>query len=132
MNGTWTQVATIGPQRCDQTQADINDGRAVITHRPWDFTSPPPPTEVFASSQPTWNPIGSLPPPGGGVPTIRGDTIHLDGDYLYRNVGGAWLSAPPLFQPEKEVGIGGRWGTLRGNHLVLFGGERDYERAGLL
>ena len=49
-------------------------------------------------------------------------------DYLYRNVGGAWLSAPPLLQPEKELGIGGRWGTLRGNHLVLLGGERDYER----
>ena len=128
VNGAWTQVATIGGPRCDQTEADINDGRAVITHRPWDFTSPPPPTEVFASSQTTWNFIGSLPPPGGGQATIRGDTIHLDGDYLYRNAGGAWLSAPPLLQPEKELGIGGRWGTLRGNHLFLLGLEHDYER----
>ncbi len=128
VNGTWTQVATIGAQRCDQTQADINDGRAVITHRPWDFTSTPPPTEVFASSQPTWNPIGSLPPPGGGLPTIRGDTIHLAGDLIYRNAGGAWLSTSPLLQPEKELGVGTISGTLRGNHLVLLGPERDYER----
>jgi hypothetical protein len=128
VNGAWTQVATIGAPRCDQTQADINDGRAVITHRPWDFTSTPPPTEVFASSQPAWNPIGTLPPPGGGLPTIRGNTIYLVGDFLYRNAGGAWLSAPLLLQPERELGVGSNWATLRGNHLVLFGPEFDYER----
>ena len=34
VSGIWTQVATIGGQRCDQNDADINDGRAIVVHTP--------------------------------------------------------------------------------------------------
>jgi hypothetical protein len=128
VNGTWTQVATIGGQRCDGYLADINDGRALITHAP-------EPAEVFASSRPAWNPIGSISPPqtpvspaSGYGSTIRGDTIYIN-SYLYRNTAGVWGSAGRLFEPEAEVNIGSRQGKLRGNHLFLLGLERDYERA---
>jgi hypothetical protein len=134
VNGTWTQVATIGGQRCDRNQPDINDGRAVITHRPVD-SSTPEPAEVFASSRPAWNPIGSISPPDrtpfsiwGYGGTIRGDTIYINGGYLYRNSGGAWMSAGRLLEPEAELSIGSSQGKLRGNHLFLHGAERDYER----
>ena len=134
VNGSWTRVATIGGQRCDRNAADINDGRAVITHLGNSSTSRPP-AEVFASSQPTWNPIGSISPPAGGFSTslgssIRGDTIYIESGNLYRNMAGAWMSAGRLPEPEAELRIefGPTPGKLRGNHLVLFGLERDYER----
>jgi hypothetical protein len=128
VNGTWTEVATIGGQRCDRYLADINDGRALITHTP-------EPAEVFASSRPAWNPIGSISPPqtplypaSGYGSTIRGDTIYIN-SYLYRNTAGVWGSAGRLSEPEAEVNIGSDQGKLRGNHLFLLGLERDYERA---
>lgn len=131
VNGVWVVVATIGGQRCDFFHEDFNDGMAVILHRPrlgnsWQ------PAEIFASSQPAWTLTGSFPAPAqtlsyGYGATIRGDTINVDVGFLRRNVGGSWASAGRLFQPEGEAGIGGVQGKLRGNHLVLFGQERDYD-----
>ena len=71
VSGTWTQVATIGGQRCDEDLADINDGRAIVVHTPLDSPTPQPPAETFAaSSGSTWTPIGSIPAPPPG-PVIR-------------------------------------------------------------
>ena len=130
VNGAWTQVATIGGQRCDSTQADMNDGRALIVHRPRDGSYTQTPAEIFASS---------LPPPGlpsqafrrrhrqvrlpinwfGFGGTIRGDTIYIDNGYLYRNAGGTWVSAGRLNEPEVELNLNSSAGKLRGSHLFL-------------
>ena len=33
VNGSWTVVATIGGERCDDHVADVNDGRALVVRR---------------------------------------------------------------------------------------------------
>ena len=113
VSGVWTQVATIGGQRCDSNQADVNDGRALIVHRPLDQSPyPQEPAEIFASSRPKWTPIGSIPQPPPTPPrvnffgprgTIRGDTVYIDRGYFYRNTGGAWVPAGRLVEPEIEL-----------------------------
>jgi hypothetical protein len=137
VGGVWTQVATIGGQRCDQNQADINDGRAIIVHTPLDSPTPQPPAETFAASNgSTWTPIGSIPapPPGpvyvnwfGPWGTVRGDTAYIDRGYFYRYSGGAWVPAGRLVEPEIELRPNSYEGKLRGNLLFLRGNERDYE-----
>ena len=138
VNGTWTQVATIGGVRCDQNQPDINDGRAIVVHTPLDSPTPQPPAELFAASgASTWTPIGNIPapPPGpvyvnwfGPWGTIRGDTAYIDRGYFYRNAGGnTWVGAGRLIEPEIELSPYSYEGKLRGNNLFLYGYERDYE-----
>jgi len=137
LGGIWTQVATIGGQRCDQNQADINDGRAIVVHTPLDSPTPQPPAETFAaSSGSTWTPIGSIPapPPGpisvnwfGPWGTIRGDTAFIDRGYFYRYSGGAWVRSSRLVEPEIELTPNSLQGKLRGNNLFLYGHEVDYE-----
>ena len=34
VNGSWTVVATIGGERCDDHVADVNDGRALVVREP--------------------------------------------------------------------------------------------------
>ena len=137
VSGIWTQVATIGGQRCDNNQADINDGRAIVVHSPLDSDIPQPPAQTFAASGgSTWTPIGSIPapPPGpiyvnwfGPWGTIRGDTAYIDRGYFYRYSGGAWMPAGRLVEPEIELLPYSYEGKLRGNNLFLRGNERDYE-----
>jgi hypothetical protein len=138
VSGAWTQVATIGTQRCDYDQADINDGRAIQVHTPLDSPTPQPPAEFFASSgTSTWTPIATIPapPPGpvyvnwfGPWGTIRGDTAYIDRGYFYRNAGANnWVAAGRLIEPEVELSPSSYEGKLRGNHLYLYGNERDYE-----
>ena len=133
VGGIWTQVATIGGQRCDFNQADINEGRAIVVHTPLDSSTPQPPAETFAaSSGSTWTPIGSIPAPGPwGTGTIRGDTAYIDPRYFYRYSGGSWAPAGRLVEPEIELSPGSLGGKLRGNHLFLRGFERDYELPGI-
>jgi hypothetical protein len=136
VNGAWTQVATIGGQRCDENLADVNDGRAIVVHRPIDSTIQPP-AEIFAASgSSAWAPIGTIsaPPPGpvylnwfGPWGSVRGDTAYIDRGYLYRYSAGAWISAGRLVEPEAELLPSSYEGKLRGNFLYLRGLERDYE-----
>jgi len=136
LGGVWTQVATIGGQRCDYNQADINDGRAIVVHSPLDSLTQTP-AETFApSSGSTWTPIGSIPAPPpsptslnwfGPFGTVRGDTAFIDRGYFYRYSGGAWVPAGRLVEPEIELRPNSGEGKLRGNNLFLHGYERDYE-----
>lgn len=136
VNGTWTQVATLGGERCDRTEADVNDGRAIIVRWPYEGGAQPP-GEIFApSGGSAWTSIASIPPPPqtggsrnllGPWGTIRGDTAYIDPGYLYRRSGGSWVRTARLVEPETEVSPSSYEGKLRGNFLFLRGEEQDYE-----
>jgi hypothetical protein len=135
VNGTWTPVATIGGQRCERTDLDVNDGRALIVHWNSEPSMPQRPAEVFTTARPAWTLTGTVPQPVpssflnnlGANGTIRGDTAFFDRNlYIYRNSGGAWVPAGRLVEPERELLPISHNGYLRGNHLFLSGEERDY------
>ncbi len=140
VSGTWTQVATFGGDRCDSTEADVNDGRAIIVRWPYEGGAQPP-AEIFArTGESAWTSIASiLPPPQTGGSrnwlgpwgTIRGDTAYIDPGYLYRyssgNSNGSWVPAGRLVEPEVELFPSSYEGKLRGNFLFVRGQEEDYE-----
>jgi hypothetical protein len=131
VNGAWTVVATIGGQRCERAELDVNDGRALITYRDSNWPAPQRPAQVFAAGQPAWTLTGTIAQPASGDlganGTLRGDTAYFGSNYLYRNSGGAWVPSGRLVEPEREVAYSFTGGRLRGNHLFLKGQENDYE-----
>ena len=136
VNSVWTQVATIGGERCDSTVGDVNDGRAIIVRWPYEGAAQPP-AEIFApTGGSAWASIASIPspPPTNGSRnwfgpwgTIRGDTAYIDRGYIYRNSSGTWVPAGRLVEPEVEIFPSSFESRLRGNFLFLRGEEQDYE-----
>ena len=47
--------------------------------------------------------------------------MYIDSGYLYRNAGGAWVSAGRLIEPEVELFPNSSAGKLRGSLLFLRG-----------
>ena len=140
VGGTWHVVATIGPQRCRDTEclADINDGRASSSISRGDRRHPPPPDIYAPDGTATWSRIARLLPasipgqpsytyygPGG---SIGGNTAFIWNSWLYRNTGGNnWVGPDTLVEPEYELPIYSGTPRLRGSSLILEGHEADYE-----
>ena len=138
VNGIWTAVATIGPERCSQNAADVNEGRALLVRHPTDEPYIQGPADIHAATSATsWPLVAQLPPPPPNPPylnlfgttaSLSGDTAYIDIGYLFRDDGGNnWRSIGRLREPEAELDIGSQRGQLRGNNLVLWGHEPDYE-----
>jgi hypothetical protein len=140
VNGTWQAAATIGGQRCEEfTSVDVNDGRALVVHRPNNYALPQPPADIFRNTgASSWPLVGALelPPPNppfvsfyGAGATLNGNYAFLTDGYLYRNSSGeTWTAFPKFVAPEIDTGIySGNGGPyLRGNYLFIPGSERDY------
>ncbi len=136
VNGSWTVVATIGGERCDDQFVDVNEGRAFVVHTPRVSVSQTSAVVFADTGAPSWPPVASIQGPvthgGAGAyglgGTIGGNLAHFDGGYFHRNIGSnSWVSAGRLTEPEVELGIFSRQGVLRGSYLLLRGFEQDYE-----
>jgi hypothetical protein len=137
VNGTWTAVATIGPERCSENNADVNDGRALLVRRPNDSALPQEPADLHAEAPGTWPRVAQLPPPPPNPPyvnwfgysaSLSGDTAYIDSGHLFRHDGAnSWRSIGKLVEPEVELETGSHAGKLRGDMLLLYGNEHDYE-----
>jgi hypothetical protein len=138
VNGAWSAVATIGPQRCGDDNADVNDGRALLVQRPEDYSQPQAPADILApNGTASWARVAQLAPPPPNPPYINwfgydaslsGNAAYIDTGWLYRNTGGNnWVSAGKLVEPESELQIFSHAGRLRGDTLVLYGHEQDYQ-----
>ena len=137
----WTQVATVGAPNCgDETvqPADINDGRAIVVRQAVDLNMPQPPAEIFADSgAASWPRVAMMPAPPGEYFAARWGTITSQWAYvhpanLFRNTlastaGNNWVSLGKLAQPEIELESQPGYARLRGDTLVIPGGEHDYE-----
>jgi hypothetical protein len=132
VNGAWSIVGTIGPERCRDDTVDVDGGRALLVERPIDTTQTQEPARVYAANGTSWSPVASLAPPpnlnyfGYGA-SISGTSAYIDG-WLFRNTGGnTWATAGRLVEPESELGVGTGNPKLRGDTLVGYGAEEDYE-----
>ena len=137
VNGSWTVVATIGGERCDDHFIDVNDGRAFVVHSTFDTPSKNTAIVFADTGAPSWPQVASFPldPVNAGfvnifghAGTISGNVAHVDLGNFYRDLGNnSWVSAGKLVEPEVELSIGSIGGVLRGSYLFLRGSERDYE-----
>ena len=125
VSGQWREVATIGAPGCGNPLqfGDVNDGRALFVHRPFD-SAPHPPAEVFADTgAASWPRVGTLHPTQrhwyAQSGTISSKWAHLSSGNVYRNTGGnTWVF---------HAYVGGYRGVLRGNTLFSETIELDYE-----
>jgi hypothetical protein len=138
VNGSWIAVAIIGGERCGDHRVDVNDGRALLVDRPTDPAQLQGPAFIHAQAAVSWPRVAELAPPPpdprgyvnwfGYSASLSGNSAYIDSGWLFRNNGGnAWVSAGRLREPETELGIGSHDGKLRGNTLVVYGNEADYE-----
>ncbi len=138
VNGSWSVVATIGGERCDDHVADVNDGRALVVRERLGDPTTRLPAQVFADTgAASWPLVASFatPPPNTGYVniygrggSIRGNLAHIDLGYFYRDSGNNnWVPAGKMVEPEVELSIFSNGGILRGSHLFLYGLESDYE-----
>jgi hypothetical protein len=137
--GVWQHTATIGPERCAYTRADVSQGRVVIGY---EAGSEPDllPVEIYADNgSASWPRVATLQPPprttwpfmnGLGV-TIEGNTLYSENGYLFRDAGSNnWVRSGLLIEPEVETNLRSTLSDpprLRGQFLVLPGVEKDYE-----
>lgn len=145
VNGVWTAVREIGPQRCGggnvSNNADFNDGRGILVTRPSQSNQPQGPGSIYVPTASGWARVASLAPPPPNPPyvnhfgyatSLSGTSAYIDYGWLYRNTGGnTWVSAGKLVEPESELQINSYGGKLRGNTLVVYGHEPDYEMRSL-
>jgi hypothetical protein len=139
VSGVWQHTATIGPERCAYTRADVSQGRLVIGY---EAGSEPEmlPVEIYADNgTASWPRVATIQPPprttwpfmsGLGV-TLEGNTLYAENGYLFRDTGGNnWVRSGLLIEPEVETNIHSTLSEpprLRGQFLVLPGVEKDYE-----
>jgi hypothetical protein len=137
--GVWQQTATIGPQRCTVSSADVSQGRLVIGY--YDSPTPPPTLMEFYADNGSanWPLVASVPQPSvvpwpnmyGASATLSGNTVYIDRGFLYRDSGGNhWAAAGTTIQPEIETTLSSSVSEVsrfRGNYLLLPGPEHDYE-----
>jgi hypothetical protein len=137
--GVWQQTATIGPQRCVFSRADVSQGRLAIGYA----GVPPselPPLQIFADDgSANWPQVASIPqPPPTTWPYMYGANLSLSGNTLYvyeahlvRNSGANhWADTGTMIEPEIETTLSSSISEVprfRGNYLLLPGPERDYE-----
>jgi hypothetical protein len=135
----WQQTATIGPQRCEYSRADVSQGRLVIGYA--GAPAPQlPPIEIYADNgSANWPQVATLqvPPPTGwpyavgSSLALSGNTIYVDTAFLFRDSGGNhWAAAGTTIQPEIETSLSSSVSEVprfRGNYLLLPGPEHDYE-----
>jgi hypothetical protein len=130
VNGTWSAVATIGPQICAHSSSlDVNGGRAILSRTEEFNTGVRFPVGIYQDTgASSWPLVAALPQSEnlwGG--TLNGNTAAV-GTHLFRNNGsGSWVSQGVLFQPEQEVQQASGSTLLRGNYLFAQGDETDYE-----
>ena len=137
VNGSWTVVATIGGERCDDHFIDVNGGRALVIHSTFDTPSKNTAIVFADTGAPSWPQVASIPldPVNAGpatafghAGTISGNLAHVDLGNFYRDLGNnAWVSAGKMVEPEVELSLRSIGGVLRGSHLFLRGREEDYE-----
>jgi hypothetical protein len=138
--GAWQQTATIGPERCAYSHADVSQGRVVIGYIGYGGEPQPVPLQIFADDGSANWPLVATPQgsAGSGWPylyapytALSGNTLYADFGYLFRDSGANhWVAAGMVIQPEIETNIGSSLSLLpqlRGNYLVLPGQEHDYE-----
>jgi hypothetical protein len=139
VNGTWQLVATIGPPRCDDSNiADVNDGRALIIHRPSSGQTQWPPADIYAQNGTSaWARVAGLAHPAvppqptytyyGQNGSLTGSHAFIESAWIYRNGGvNSWSGPNRLVEPEYELGIYSAFPQLRGNSLLVLGEEADY------
>jgi hypothetical protein len=136
--GIWQHTATIGPERCAYTRADVDQGRLAIGYA-GDFS--PGVLQIYADNgSASWPLVATLQPtPGLTWPSyfppslsISGNSLYTDNGHVFRDTGGNnWVPARILVQPEIETNLGStltQWPSFRGQYLLLPGVERDYEQ----
>jgi hypothetical protein len=137
--GVWQQTATIGPQRCEYSRADVSQGRLVIGYA--GAPAPQlPPIQIFADNgSANWPQVATLqvPPPtswpyaAGSSLALSGNTLYVDTAFLFRDGGGNhWAASGTTIQPEIETSLSSSVSEVprfRGNYLLLPGPEHDYE-----
>ena len=139
VNGTWKKVATIGPTRCDDSNlADVNDGRALVIHRPPNEATQQPPADIYAQGTPIWSRVAGLPAPPLAAPgyvnwfgfpgTLSGNVAYIERGYVFRDSGSNhWAPSGHLVDPETELATDAFFGKMRGSSLFQYGIEQDYE-----
>jgi len=137
--GVWQQTATIGPERCSYSRADVSQGRLVIGSE--SSTAPASPQlQIYADDgSANWPLVASLQPPAGITwPYMYGSGVSLSGNTLYADIGRVfrdsggnhWAASGLVIQPEIETSLSNSVSEVprfRGNYLLLPGPEHDYE-----